>query len=195
MKKTIFVAAIAAATGMASAQYFSDFEANDGGLIGTGDWQWGMPVGANGTDLGGFGGNEPVGGFSGDNVWGTVLGGLHSASTVSTLTLAGQDLSAAVSLSFYEWIDSGGNTFDQAKVFVGGTEVYLSDGGPTNGWRLVEIDLSGFSGTGDITFEFSTTGVVERVGWYIDDLGVAVPTPGAAAVLGMGGFLAARRRR
>ncbi len=195
MKKTMFVVAVAAATGVASAQYFSDFEANDGGLIASGDWQWGSPVGANGTALGGFGGNEPVGGFSGNNAWGTVLGGLHSPSTVSTLTLAGQDLSAAVSLSFYEWIDSGGNAFDQAKVFVGGTEVYFSNGGPTNGWRLVEIDLTGFSGTGDISFEFSATTVVERVGWYIDDLQVAIPTPGAVAVLGMGGLFAARRRR
>lgn len=194
MKKTIFVAAIVAAAGVASGQYFSDFEANDGGLIGSGDWQWGSPIGANGSDLGGFGGNEPVGGFSGSNVWGTVLGGLHSPSTVSTLTLAGQDLSAAVSLSFYEWIDSGGNTFDQAKVFVNGTEVYFSDGGPSQ-WREVTVDLSSFSGTGDISFEFSTTGVVDRVGWYIDDLRVVVPTPAAAAVLGMGGLLAARRRR
>jgi hypothetical protein len=188
------VLAIAASAGVASGQYFSDFEADNGGLIATGDWEWGMPVGADGTALGGFGGPEPTGGFSGNNAWGTVLGGLHNPSTISSLTLSGVDLSSAVALSWWEWQDSGGNTFDAGRVLVDGVEVYLSDGGPTE-WRNISIDLSGFSGTGDITFEFSTTGVVERVGWYIDDLRVAVPTPGAAAVLGLGGLAAMRRRR
>jgi hypothetical protein len=192
--KIVSVIALASVAGMASAQYFSDFEADNGGLIASGDWEWGTPVGANGTDLGGFGGNEPTGGFSGDNVWGTVLGGLHNPSTVSTLTLAGQDLGAAVELSWWEWQDSGSNVFDIGRVLVAGTEVYLSDGGPTE-WRQVSIDLTSFSGTGDITFEFSTSSVVERVGWYIDDLSVVVPTPSAAAVLGLAGLAATRRRR
>jgi MYXO-CTERM domain-containing protein len=195
MKLLAFASVCALAASAASGAYFSDFEANDGGLVGTGDWQWGMPVGANGTDLGGFGGDEPTGGFSGDNVWGTVLGGLHSPSTVSTLTLAGQNLDLAASLSFQEWIDSGGNTFDMAKVFVAGTEVYLSDGLSNGDWREVVIDLTGFSGTGDIVFEFSTTSVVERVGWYIDDLTVRdVPAPGSMALLGLAGLVARRRR-
>ncbi|MEM7754529.1 MAG: hypothetical protein AAF297_02720 [Planctomycetota bacterium] len=188
------VLAVAAAAGVASGQFFSDFEADNGGLIASGDWEWGSPVGADGTALGGFGGVEPTGGFSGNNAWGTVLGGLHNPNGFSELTLSGVDLGAAVELSWWEWQDSGGNTFDAGRVLVDGTEVYLSDGGPTE-WRNVVIDLSGFSGTGDITFEFSTTGVVERVGWYIDDLSVAVPTPGAAAVLGLGGLAAIRRRR
>ena len=155
-----------------------------------------MPIGANGTDLGGFGGDEPFGGFSGDNVWGTVLGGLHSPSTVSTLTLAGQNMDLAIELSFQEWIDSGSNAFDTAKVFVGGTEVYFSDGLSNGAWRPIVIDVSGFSGVQDIVFEFSTTSVVERVGWYIDDLAVVdIPAPGSAALLGLAGLMATRRRR
>jgi len=188
----VFVAGAACA---ASGQYFSDFEADNGGLIATGDWEWGMPVGADGAALGGSASSEPLGGFSGDNVWGTVLGGLHSAGTTSTLTLAGVDLGSAIELSFWEWSDSGSNSFDMASVLVDGTEVYLSDGNSNDAWRQISIDLSSFSGTGDITFQFTTTTVVDRTGWYIDDLRVAVPSPGAAAVLGLGGLMAVRRRR
>ncbi|MFG0253435.1 MAG: PEP-CTERM sorting domain-containing protein [Phycisphaerales bacterium JB038] len=195
MKLLAFASVCALAATTASGAFFSDFEANDGGLAGTGDWEWGMPIGANGSDLGGFGGDEPTGGFSGDNVWGTVLGGLHSPSLVSTLTLAGQNLSLAETLSFQEWIDSGSNSFDTAKVFVDGTEVYFSDGASGSAWRPVVIDLTSFSGTGDIVFEFSTTSVVERVGWYIDDLSVRdVPAPGTMALLGLAGLVARRRR-
>jgi MYXO-CTERM domain-containing protein len=187
------VCALAFAAGTASAAYFSDFEADDGGLVGTGDWQWGMPVGFDGAD---YGGPEPDGGFSGDMAWGTIIGGQHSPSTVSTLTLAGQNLDLAETLSWYEWIDSGGNTFDTARVLVAGTEVYLSDGNSMQAWRQITIDLTPFTGTGDIVFEFATTSVVERVGWYIDDLSVVdVPAPGAAALFGMAGLVGLRRRR
>lgn len=185
------VLAVAACAGVASGQYFSDFEADNGGLIGTGDWEWGMPTGF----LGGSSSTEPFGGFSGDNAWGTILGGDHNPSTTSTLTLAGVDLGSAVELSFWEWSDSGSNSFDMASVLVDGTEVYLSDGNSNDAWRQISVDLSGFSGTGDITFQFVTTSVVERTGWYIDDLRVAVPAPGAVALFGLGGLAAARRRR
>lgn len=200
MKRVCVAAAAAGFAPTVMAQpYFSDFELDNGGLLATGDWEWGSPVGANGDALGGFGGDEPTGGFSGENVWGTVLGGLHSPSTTSTLTLAGIDFSLAETLSFWEWIDSGGNSFDQARVYVniGGvrTEVYFSDGGPST-WREITADLTGFDGTGSIEWEFITTTVVERVGWYLDDVSVTlIPAPGALALVAFGGCLGLRRRR
>ena len=85
MVKFAFVCALGVAAGTASAQvYFNDFEADGGGFVGTGDWERGTPTGVVGADLGGFGGAEPTGGFSGDFVWGTVIGGLHSASSISS---------------------------------------------------------------------------------------------------------------
>lgn len=193
--KRFVVAALIVPAALAGAQdlYFSDFEADNGGLVGTNDWEWGMPTGF----AGGFGSTEPNGGFSGNNAWGTILGGDHNPSTISTLTLSSVDLSAATELNFWEWSQSGSNAFDTAEVLVDGVQMYLSDGdsGGTE-WRNVSIDLTAVSGTGDIVFQFSTTGVVERTGWYLDDVRVAgVPAPASAALLGLGGFAAIRRRR
>ena len=191
--------AVATAAGAASGQvYFSDFEADGGGFTATGDWERGMPVGADGTGLGGFGGPEPVGGFSGDFVWGTVIGGLHNPGTVSSLTLNVDATSfSGLALDYYEWLDSGGNSFDTAEVYVNGDLQILADGGPTSGWRNVVLDLSAYDNMMlDIEFRFTTTTVVERVGWYLDDVAIrGVPAPSALALLGLGGLASARRRR
>jgi len=195
MKLTLAAAVVAAVSTAASGQYFSDLEADNGGWAGSGDWEWGTPVGF----VGGFGSTEPTGGFSGDNVWGTILGGDHSPSLVSTLS---QSIAVAgltdLSMNFYEWSDSGGNTFDMARVIVNGDELYLSDGDSGDAWRNVDIDLSAYDGSAslDISFEFSTSAVVERTGWYIDDIAVrGVPSPSAMALLGLGGLVVSRRRR
>lgn len=187
--------AVCAAAGLASGQvYFSDFEADGGGFTGTGDWERGIPVGADP----GTGGPEPTGGFSGDFVWGTVIGGLHSPSTVSSLSRSIDATGwTGLELNFQEWLDSGGNSFDTAEVFVNGDLISLRDGGPTNGWRAVNFDLSAYDNSVfTLEFLFSTTTVVERVGWYIDDVGITgVPAPSALALLGLGGLAVGRRRR
>ncbi|MFG0253434.1 MAG: hypothetical protein ACF8NJ_11240 [Phycisphaerales bacterium JB038] len=194
MKLLAFASVCALAAGAASGAYFSDFESDDGGLIGTGDWEWGMPVGFDGAP---YGGAEPIGGYSGDYCWGTVIGGAHSPSLDSYLTLSGVNLDLAETLSFFEYIESGSNSFDTGKVFVNGVEVYFSDGNSGLAWREVVLDLTGygFSGVGDVVFEFHATSVVERVGWYVDDLCITdIPAPGTAALFGLAG-LAIRRRR
>ncbi len=197
--RRIAAVVVASATGLASGQvYFSDFESDGGGFVGTGDWERGIPIGVNGAGLGGYGGPEPTGGYSGSYVWGTVIGGLHSPSMVSSLSITIDATGwTGLALSFQEWLDSGGNTFDTAEVFVNGSRISLRDGGPTNGWRAVSFDLSGFDNSiFDLEFRFTATTVVERVGWYIDDVAVSgVPAPSALALLGLGGVMVGRRRR
>ena len=199
MKSSIAIAAMVAFAGAATAQvdvYSSSFEGGDAaGFTGTGDWELGIPVGFVGSNSS----VEPVGGNTGDFAWGTIIGGDHNPSTVSSLS---QDFNFAgfadVQLSFFEYSASGGNTFDTAQVLVNGDEVYLSDGDSDDAWREVVLDLSAYDGLADVTvdFLFSTTGVVERVGWYIDDVSItAVPAPASAALLGLGGLVATRRRR
>lgn len=205
MKRTVIrTFAIAAAAGFvtsASAQstiYFSDFESDGGGWVPsgiTGDWERGIPMGF----MGGSSTVEPTGGFSGDFVWGTVIGGDHSPDADEDLTQTFDFTGLTdITFSFHEWIETGGSSFDQASVFVNGVQEYLSDGSSGGDWRPVSLDLNAYSGLSDveITFNLFTTAVVERVGWYIDDVGItAIPAPGALALLGLGGLAATRRRR
>jgi len=184
----------------AHAQFF-DFETGDGGWVATNDFELGSPVGADGNVLGGFGGVEPTGGASGQNVFGTVIGGLHSPSVVSTLSQT-FDLSAqtGATMSFMEWSDSGSMDFDMAEVLVNGTQEYISDGDSLAAWRQVDLDLSAYDGQSnvDITFQFTASASVERVGWYIDDVDVsAVPEPMSLAMLLVGavGVFGYRRNR
>ena len=184
-----------ASTSLAQISYFSSFETDGGGWTGTNDWQRGIPMGF----VGGFSSTEPVGGHTGDYVWGTIIGGDHSPSTTSVLSQT-FDLSGsmATTMSFYEWSDSGGNSFDMARVTVNGTQEYLSDGNSMDAWRLVTLDLSAYDGLSsvNVAFEFSTTTVVERTGWYIDDVALrAVPEPtGLLGMLAGLAMLALRRR-
>lgn len=163
--------------GMGRIAYFSDFETDGGDWTASGDWEHGVGTGF----VGGFGSTEPLGGHSGDFVWGTVIGGDHTASLVSTLsqsfTFTG--ISDAV-LTFYEWSDSGGTGFDMARVLLNGRLAYLSDGDSDNAWRQVTIDLGADNteASVEIAFEFEATTVVERTGWYVDDVKIAiVPEP------------------
>ena len=205
MRNAMTVVALAGAASVAAAQstvYFSDFEADGGGWTPSGvngDWERGIPVGADGSALGGFASSEPVGGFSGDFVWGTGIGALHGVGSDEQLS-QNFDFSGLtdISLSFQEWSDSGSSTFDMASVIVNGDQLYLSDGDSMDAWRAVNLDLNAYAGLSsvDITFNFTSTTVVERTGWYIDDVELrAVPAPASLALLGLGGLAAARRRR
>ncbi|MGD1915483.1 MAG: PEP-CTERM sorting domain-containing protein [Phycisphaerales bacterium] len=205
MRNAMTVVALAGAASVAAAQstvYFSDFEADGGGFTASGvngDWERGIPVGADGSALGGFASSEPVGGFSGDFVWGTGIGALLGGGSDEQLS-QNFDFSGLtdISLSFQEWSDSGSSTFDMASVIVNGDQLYLSDGDSMDAWRAVNLDLNAYAGLSsvDITFNFTSTTVVERTGWYIDDVEIrAVPAPASLALLGLGGLAAARRRR
>jgi hypothetical protein len=205
MRNAMTVLALAGAASVAAAQstvYFSDFEADGGGWTASGvngDWERGIPVGADGAALGGFASSEPVGGFSGDFVWGTVIGGLHGVGSDEQLSQTFDFTGLTdIAMSFQEWSDSGGSTFDMASVIVNGDQLYLSDGDSMDAWREVVLDLNAYAGQSsvDITFNFTSTTVVERTGWYIDDVEItAVPAPASLALLGLGGLAAARRRR
>lgn len=178
--------------------YSNSFETDGGGWVPsglTGDWERGIPIGFAGSNSS----TEPVGGHTGDFVWGTVIGGDHSPNADEHLqqTFDFTGLSG-VTFSFWEWSDSGGNSFDMAMVLVNGNQEYLSDGNSLDAWREVVLDLSAYDGLASVTidFNFITTGVVERTGWYIDDVSItAVPSPAGLALLGLAGVAARRRRR
>jgi hypothetical protein len=198
MRKIILVTAAALACTVAAHAdniYFSDFENDPGGWSATGDWQHGIPVGFAGAP---YGGPEPVGGYSGDWCWGTVIGGAHNPTLDSYLSQTFDFTGYTdIELRFWEYIESGSPDFDTGKVFVNGNEEYFSDGDSNLAWREVILDLSAYDGMSGVTieFEFHATSVVERVGWYVDDVGITgIPAPASIALLALAG-LARRRRR
>lgn len=213
----------------ASIVYFSDFEGTDGGWVSgglNGDWERGAPSSYDPNDPGlppssSFGNGGINQAFSGNELWGTVLGGPQSNSATSgdsstlTQTFDFSGLSGPIELSFWHYLDSGGNGFDMASVQVNGIEQILFDGtegtfddggtpgdGSDDTVTFVEatVDLSAFAGDSSVTidFNFSSTTVVARDGWYIDDVLItAVPEPASFALVGLAGFglMCSRRRQ
>lgn len=167
----------------ASAQvtvYTSDFEANDGGWAGTNDWEYGTvaPV----PDQSGCSTTTtfPTAGHSGTNAWATNLDGCHAASVTSNLTrtfnLTG--VSGDVQFCWWQYIESGGNTFDMATFHVNGVQLYLSDGSSGGVYEEVCQSLDAYAGQASVVlaFQFLATTVVERSGWYIDDVRLTANT-------------------
>ncbi len=181
--KTKFLASVAAMAlaGGAYAEeiYSTDFESDDGGWTATADWD---PVGDwahgeyNFSDYtGGY--NPPPAANSGSSLWGTVLHGDYTnAGGTSSLTQR-FDFSghSNVTLEFANWVEVF-YAFDLATVVVNNSVVYerlTSD--PPAAWEVVSVDLSAFDGMSsvDISFDLYATTVVERAGWYVDDIVIA----------------------
>jgi len=156
-----------------------DLESNDGGLVGSGDWEWGVPV------------SEPQA-FSGVNVWGTGLQGSYSDDVESILELGPIDLTTWTrgALVFQHWLDCE-SFFDGGHVQISTdganwTTIEPSGGYPfpfvlalgdqgysgnSQGWQRVEFELSQWVGQPiHLRFRFaSDAGVTER-GWFVDDI-------------------------
>lgn len=155
--------------------YSSDFEVDDGGWASTNEWEWGA-VSTTPTELDcSTTATFPPGANSGDNAWATDLDDCHDASLTSVLSQT-FDLTAVsgnVMFCWSEWVDSGGNTFDMALVHANGDQLYLSSG-TEHAWIEQCVNLDAYSGMASVTMDFTfiATTVVERAGWYIDDVSI-----------------------
>jgi hypothetical protein len=178
--------------------FFSDFESDNGGLTGSLDWEWGTAyswsaVNCDSTPA------PPAGPYSGSGMWGTVLNSCYNnlgnnsgsgSGTCSNTNPADDsilsltvDLSAytAATLTWYEWLDVY-SYFDWTEVRVNGASVSTycpsSYTAPT-AWVQQMVDLTPYVG-GVVTVEwhFMSSTVVNRAGWYIDDVLVdGTPVP------------------
>ncbi|MBC8403112.1 MAG: hypothetical protein H8E14_16620, partial [Candidatus Marinimicrobia bacterium] len=161
-----------------------DFELWDGGFVPSADWD---PVGdwawSNTYDFADYtgGNNPPPAAHSGTGLWATVVDGDYTNAggrsfLRKTVNLSG--MPDAV-LSFYSWHEVFGS-FDYVEIYVNGTMIWehSTSATPTD-WELVEIYLTDWIGLPEveISFELYATTVVERAGWYLDDVYIGVPQP------------------
>ena len=172
----------------ASAQetfYFSDFESDDGGWVLTSappydSWEHGTVVpgvheGCDSTPT-----VEPAGAHSGTNVWATNLDGCYPNTTPTGETVLAQTfdfsaVSGTITLSWWHYYEIF-ETFDRGLVEVNDVLVWetpdATPSSPDGSYIEQTADLSAFAGNPNVTVEFilvSTT-VVNRMGWYIDDV-------------------------
>ena len=164
--------------GAGTGQFF-DFEANNGGFIGTGSWEWGTNFAYDGN-LCGSSHYPPPGAFSGMGMWATSLNGCHPNSGDFSILSVSADLSglSAAVLRWWDWYDVF-EPFDYGEVYVNGDLVYdraTSYIIPTD-WEHHQVDLAPFLG-GMVMIEFRmfATTTVNRAGWYIDDVLIGQPS-------------------
>ena len=171
---------------------FFDFEADNGGWVGSGygDWEW-----SNTYDVANFvytytGTNvtPPPAAHSGDGMWGTkMLTNYNNSGAFSYLTqtidLAGFD---SPQLRFWSWENVFGS-YDYCQVAVNGTVVW----GPSwqytgTAWTERVISLAAYANqTVTIQFQFYATTTVNYAGWYIDDVYIGpAPTREISAQIG-----------
>ena len=167
-----------------------DFEGSGGGLIATGDWEWGEPE------------SGPENAYSGSKLWGTVLDDDYSDDTESQLItppVAIPDSAYRPRLTLANWYSMeapGSDVYDGGTVritsdggmswvvvnplggydgeayshndYVGGDSVFT---GNSSGWRIENFDLSAWSGmTVQVAFVMGSDPYVTADGWYIDDV-------------------------
>lgn len=168
--------------------YFNDFEADDGGWssTGAGDWEWGEVItgiaeGCDGAQP------EPTGAFSGINAWATNLDGCYANSgdtATLTQTFDFSGLAAPIELSLQHWLHVFGD-FDTAELLVNGDQLFLEDGATaSSAYAPLAVDLSAYAGLASVTVEFNVNAstVVNRSGWYVDDLAITSCEPEGGVV-------------
>lgn len=163
--------------------YSTDFETDNGGFtaIGAGDWEYGViPVSIAGTNCESANIYSPGGANSGTKGWGTLLNDCYnnqSPSGFNTMELM-MDLSdpalVSAELNFAHWFEVF-VSFDYLVITANGTEVYRNDTTErSTAWSEATVDLTPFLGQASVALDFKlwATTVVNRAGWYIDDVSV-----------------------
>jgi len=204
MKKQVLVSVallVIPAMTLGDVIYSSDFESDNGGWVATatwdpvGDWEWGV------YDRDAYSGsyNPPPAAYSGTHLWGTVLEGDYTNAGGDSFLSRTFDFTgySGVEMTWANWAEVF-YEFDLAELYVNGDLLYeRTTSSPPADWEIETVDLSAYDGMAnvEIVFQLHATTVVNRAGWYIDDVMItAVPAPGTLALLGLGGVFIRRRR-
>jgi Cys-rich repeat protein len=171
--------------GIEAVLYFSDFESDNGGMTGSLDWEWGEYIWDNST-CDSPSEYPPPTAYSGSRMWGTVLNSCYGNLGATSILRFDVDLSTAATsiLSWWDWYDVFG-AFDYGVVYVNDSVVYdrtTSYVVPTD-WEYHEVDLTPFvGGMATIEFRMYASTVVNKAGWYVDDVLVSDNATGEECV-------------
>jgi hypothetical protein len=164
---------------------FSDFEADNGGWVGSGygDWEWTNTYNvANFVDTYGSPTSvfPPSAANSGTGFWGTVINSNYSNSGAWSYLRQTFDLTAfdAPVLNLWHYMN-GYNSYDYGLIKVNGTTVWGSISAASfMPWQNLNISLAAYANNPsvEISFEWYATTVVNYAGWYIDDIYVGPAT-------------------
>lgn len=160
--------------------FHNDFEGSDGGFTesGGGDWEYGViPETLDSSNCGSTF-SSPGGAFSGTHGWGTVLNSCYdnlgdTSGVGFTADLSAPGLTSAW-LDFAQWFDVYVN-FDYLTITANGAEIWRNDTAEESGtWLTTAVDLTPWLGQDPVSIMFNlhASTVVNRAGWYIDDVSV-----------------------
>jgi hypothetical protein len=176
-----------------AAFYFSDLEANDGGWVASGPanfWEYGVILPGVYEICDTAPRPEPTGAYSGVNVWGTNLNGCYpnaGADGILSQSFDFSALSAPIELDWQHWYEVF-ETFDYAIVRANGDQLWRTpNSNPTADWTQQVVSLAAYAGNPNVTIEFllHATTVVNRMGWYLDDIAINYCQPAAQAEISL----------
>jgi C1A family cysteine protease len=162
---------------------------SDPGWTTEGEWEFGSPTGGGGTY--GFG-TDPVGGYTGDNVYGYNIDGNYPNLLPEThLTSGPVDCSKLfnVRLNFMKWLAADGFGYGHVKVSNNGSDwhtIWTGYDGVNLTWTEADFDISAFADFQQTVF-LRWTMVVEgsplytHGGWNLDDIRIIAVYDSVAA--------------
>ncbi|MCB1020038.1 MAG: PEP-CTERM sorting domain-containing protein [Acidobacteria bacterium] len=164
--------------------YQSGFEGTDGGWTesGFGEWERGV-VSAVFPETGCDNSPQPgpTGAFAGSEAWGTTLSGCYANSGASSSLSQTFDLSSAIGATFewHDWTHVFTN-FDMGELYANGDLLYSVAPSTAIDWTQRSVDLTAYAGA-PVTLEFRlfATTVVNRPGWYLDEMTLTADVPAA----------------
>ena len=202
MKRTLTLAISLSLTAVLHAQcpdstvivYETDFELGNGGFVegGFGDWEYGnIPMMLlDSTCTSSF--TDPIGAHSGSQGWGTVLRDCYANSGDTSFVGLNVDLSdpnyTGAEVRWWQWYEVF-TSFDYLFVRVNGDQLYLNNSTQlTPVWEEQVLDLTPYLGLSSVQIDFHlfATTVVNKAGWYLDDVSVTACVPGISTGLAEG---------
>ena len=138
-------------------------------------WEYGVPT---------FG---PSGAFSGERVWGTVLGGNYPNLAQASLASPSVDVKLSPRLEFQSWHQFAANDFGVVEVNPGTGWVNVSGllEGSAAGWQHLNLDLSAFANRAiQVRFRIESDAQDTAAGWYIDDVRITHVQPPGINIIG-----------